>query len=303
MTITSCAETRDRTLQIRKVLIITLLLNIVVSLSKVFYGYMIHSVAITADGYHSMFDGVSNIVGLIGMHFASRPADEDHPYGHRKYETLFTIFIGVMMFITCLEIFKKVYESFALRQEVVATAQSFILMAVTMAVNIFVTTYERRMGKKHNSEFLIADAKHTASDIYATSGVIVGLVFIRLGFPAADGIVGIVVGLLVARAGIGILKEASDVLTDRTQMDVALIREIVCSIDNIDACHKIRARGTNSNIFLDLHIQVNPSLDVATAHVLAHKAAEKVKQQIKGIVDVLVHIEPSRTVHDGRNPT
>ena len=286
------SETTDRSAAIRRVLWITLFCNICVSGAKITYGYFSHSVSITADGFHSMFDGVSNIMGFVGIYFASYPPDEEHPYGHRKIETIFTIFIGVMMSLTCFEIFKQVYESIKSEPKVSVTTESFLIMIITLGVNIFVTTYEKRRGKKHNSEFLIADARHTKSDIYATTGVIVGLIFMKLGFTRADTIVGAIVGILVARAGIGILREAADVLADRKQVDTQQIKEIICGIDNVVDCHRVRTRGTNSHIFIDLHITVKPDISVSDGHMIAHIAEERIKGNIKAEVDVVVHIEP-----------
>jgi len=282
-----------RTARIRKVLIITLALNICVSVTKVAYGYMTDSVAILADGFHSMFDGVSNIVGFVGIYLASNPPDEDHPYGHRKYETVFTIFIGVMMFMTCIEIFKKVYESLTGGKEATVTVESFIIMIATLGVNIFVSTYENRKGRELGSEFLVADSMHTKSDIFASSGVITGLIFIKLGFPAADAVVGIVVALLVARTGFGVLREAAEALVDRRQIDTAMIRNIACSIDNVEECHRIRTRGSNNHIFLDLHVLVNPLLSIEIAHQIAHLVEEKIRGNVNGVVDVVVHVEPA----------
>jgi len=282
----------DRSAAIRRVLWVTLFCNICVSGAKIGYGCFSHSVSITADGFHSMFDGVSNIMGFIGIYFASNPPDEEHPYGHRKIETIFTIFIGVMMSLTCLEIFKQVYESIKSEPQVSVTTESFLIMIITLGVNIFVTTYEKRRGKKLNSEFLIADAQHTRSDIYATIGVIIGLIFMKLGFTRADTIVGAIVGILVARAGIRILRDAADVLADRKQMDTQRIKEIVCGIDNVVDCHKVRTRGTNSHIFIDLHITVKPELSVVDGHKIAHIAEERIKGNIRAEVDIVVHIEP-----------
>jgi cation diffusion facilitator family transporter len=123
---------------VRRVLIVTLILNAAVALAKVVYGYVTNSVAMTSDGFHSFFDGVSNVVGLIGIWIAAHPPDAEHPYGHKKYETLFTIIIAVMIFATCFQILKKVYSSFLQEGAVVVTEASFIIMFLTLCVNIFV---------------------------------------------------------------------------------------------------------------------------------------------------------------------
>jgi cation diffusion facilitator family transporter len=285
-------EAIDRSAEIRRVLWITLFCNICVSGAKVAYGYYSHSVSMTADGFHSMFDGVSNLMGFVGIYFASHPPDEEHPYGHRKIETIFTIFIGVMMSLTCFEIFKQVYKSMKSESQVNVTTESFLIMIITLGINIFVTTYEKKRGQTLNSEFLIADAQHTKSDIYATIGVIIGLIFMKLGFTRADTIVGAIVGILVARAGIRILMEAADVLADRKQLDTQQIKKIISGIDNVIDCHRVRTRGTSSHIFVDLHVTVKPELSVADGHKIAHIAEDMIKSNIKAEVDVVVHIEP-----------
>jgi len=283
----------DRTSEIRKVLLITLLLNILVSAAKIFYGYITGSISIFSDGFHSLFDGVSNIVGLIGIYIASHPPDEKHPYGHKKYETVFTIFVGLLMLFTCFEVFRKVYESLTGRHETTITTASFFVMVITLIINIFVSAYEKRKGEKLSSEFLIADSRHTKSDIYVSLGVIVSLVFIKLGFPIADPIAGAVVGIFIAKAGIDIIRESTETLVDRTQMDTSIIKEIACSVDGVMECHEIRTRGTRSHVFIDLHILVDPSLSVENAHRIAEAVEKEIKSKISEVVDVVVHIEPS----------
>ncbi|MEW6118016.1 MAG: cation diffusion facilitator family transporter [Nitrospirota bacterium] len=284
----------DRTAEIRKVLLITLLLNLAVSGTKIAYGYFIRSVAVTSDGFHSLFDGVSNVAGLIGTRIASHPPDEQHPYGHRKYETVFAIFVGVLMFITCFEIFRDSYHSLQGIRRPAVTMGSFIVMLATLLVNTFVTRYEARVGKRLNSEFLIADSRHTRSDIYVTFGVIVGLIFIRLDFPLADPIAGIIVGVLIARAGMQIIKESTETLVDRTQADTALIEQVACSVQGVAECHDIRTRGTRDQVFIDLHVLVNPFLSVEDSHRIADQVEEEIKTRFPEIKDVVVHIEPSK---------
>jgi len=283
----------DRSSAIKRVLLITLALNALVSVLKILYGYFINSVAIIAEGFHSMFDGISNVAGLAGISYSSYPPDEEHPYGHRKIESILTVFVGAIMFVTCLEIFKKVYDSAIHEQHIAVTAKSFILMACTLLVNIFVAIYEKRRGRQLKSEFLLADSRHTMTDIYSTTGVIISLVLVQRGITRADTVVGAIVGLLVAKAGFEVFKEAAAILVDRKQLDTAIINGIVCSINGVIGCHRIRTRGTHSNIFLDLHVLVDPSLTVESAHRIAHVAEERIRSRIPEIIDVVVHIEPA----------
>lgn len=283
----------DRTSEIRKVLLITLLLNMLVSGAKIFYGYITSSVAMISDGFHSLFDGVSNIVGLVGIYLSSHPPDERHPYGHRKYETVFTIFVGLLMFITCIEIFKRVYDSLSGKYQAEVTALSFAVMLSTMAVNIFVAAYEKRMGEKLSSEYLTADARHTKSDIYVSIGVIAGLIFVKLGIKIADPIIGTLVGIFVAKAGIDIIRESTEMLIDKRQIDVSIIKEIACNVDGVIECHDIRTRGTKGYVFVDFHIVVDPLISVENAHKIAHIVEDKIRLRFPEIADVVVHVEPS----------
>jgi cation diffusion facilitator family transporter len=288
----------NRLSEVRKVLVLTLLLNILVSGAKIVYGYVTYSVAISSDGFHSLFDGVSNVVGLAGVYLAANPPDERHPYGHRKYETVFTIFIGVLMLITCFEIFKGVYESFSGRHAPVIGASSFILMISTTAVNIFVTTYETRKGRSLKSEYLIADARHTQSDIYVSIGVIISLVLSELGIGYADAVAGAVVGVFVAKAGIDIIRESAETLIDKSQVDVSEILRAAECVPGVVECHNVRTRGTKDSIFVDMHCLVHPELSVEKAHDIAHDVERKIRQIYAGIVDVVVHVEPANKKKD-----
>lgn len=285
-------------IEVRKVLIITLVLNSCVAAAKVLYGYLTSSVAMVSDGFHSFFDGVSNIVGIIGTRIASHPPDANHPYGHRKYETLFTIIVAVMIFLTCFEILKRVYIYFIEGYKTTVTSTSFVVMLITIGVNIFVTVYESKKGKNLGSSFLIADAKHTKSDIFASIAVIISLFFAKMGYYLADPIVGIVITFFIARIGYKILKEASDILVDTVSLDTAVVKCVVSGIDGVKGCHDIRTRGSAANCtYLDLHVLVRSDLPTENAHDIADEIEKKIKKEFPSVVDIVVHIEPDSIKH------
>ena len=282
----------NNVLQIRKVLLYTFALNAAVAIAKVIYGYITNSIAMTSDGFHSLFDGVSNIVGLVGIWIAYHPPDENHPYGHKKYETLFTIIISVMIFVTCFQILKQVYHSIVEYHKTEVTGVSFVVMFVTMAVNIFVTIYERKKGIELKSEFLIADAMHTKSDILASIGVIVSLIITKSGYRIADTIAGLVIAFLIARIGYEIIKKASDVLVDTICIDTTALEGVIKSVEGVKGCHDIRTRGTEHSINLDVHILVDPRMSIEKAHEVADSVEERVKSSFPAVTDIVVHIEP-----------
>lgn len=288
---------KDTSVQVRKVLLYTLFFNYFVAAAKIFYGYMTNSVAIMSDGFHSFFDGISNIVGLIGTWIASHPPDKEHPYGHRKYETLFTIIISFMIFLTCFQILKKIYFFFIEGYKPAVTPISFTIMLTTMGVNIFVMLYESKKGKELGSSFLIADAMHTKSDVFASLAVLISLLLTKKGYIFADPLVGIIITFFIARIGYHILKNASDILVDTVCIDTSAIRYIVNRVDGVKDCHDIRTRGSMNSVYLDLHVIVDSNLSTQKAHEIADNIEKEVKQEFPAIVDIIVHIEPDTFLH------
>ena len=297
---------RDYSSRVRKVLVYTLILNSLVAFAKVFYGYITNSIAMTSDGFHSLFDGVSNVIGLIGIWIAANPPDRDHPYGHRKYETLFTIIIAAMLFMTCFQILKKVYASLFENNMSVVTETSFAIMIFTMAVNIFVMAYESKKGKQLGSDFLVSDAKHTRSDIFVSLSVIGSLIFTKLGYYFVDTITGIIIVVLIGRIGYQIVKRASDVLVDTMCLDAAAIENIVNHIAGVKGCHHIRTRGAEHSVYVDLHVLVDRDMSIEKAHGVADRIEEEIKKEFPSVVDVVVHIEPDipgdrESIQDAKN--
>lgn len=284
----------ERARAVRNVLIYTLIANSSVALVKIFFGHFTHSLSILSDGFHSLFDGVSNVVGLIGVRISQHPPDKRHPYGHRKYETLFTLLIAAMIFVTCYQILKGAYESLFNTPKTTVTASSFIVTLMTLATNIIVMLYETKKGKELNSEFLLADAKHTKSDIFVSFSVIAGLILFIGGYTKADAIVGFVIALLIAKMGYEIIREASTVLVDTVCIDTTLIEKALADVEGVRGCHDIRTRGTVKSIFLDLHVCVRPDITLEEAHDIADRVEAMIKERFPDVVDIVVHVEPDK---------
>ena len=272
-----------------------LALNWGVALAKIIYGVMTRSLAMSADGFHSLSDGSSNIIGLIGIAVASRPRDTGHPYGHGKYETLASMAIAVALFLIAFKLLTASIHKLVHQELInpVANLGSFVVMGITLAVNIGVMRYELRKGKELNSDFLVADALHTGSDIFASSIVIVSLVSMKLGLPIIDVIAGMIISLLIAYIGVGILKHSSRVLCDYAAIDVQQICEALSDMREVVGCHRIRTRGRQDDIHVDLHITVDKDMTVAKAHDLSTAIEKRIREKFPGTTDVIVHIEPA----------
>jgi len=284
----------DKFKEIRRILIIILFFNWLVAFSKLIYGLVTKSAAMTADGVHSFADGASNIIGLVGIWAASKPVDEDHPYGHKKYETIATLGISVMLFLASFDIIK---DSFLrLFHPVVTDVNifSFGLMITGLLINAVVMKYEYKKGRELLSDVLVCDSIHTKNDMFVSSAVIVTLISTKLGFPIIDTLVAFIIGVLIAKAGFDILKKSSDVLCDGEAVEKAKIAKVVSGVFGVKAIHKIRTRGREDDVHVDLHVAVNTSMHVDAAHELSHRISDTLKEKIPGITDVIVHIEPSK---------
>jgi len=280
---------------IKRILLIILVLNWGVALAKIFYGYVTNFTSMMADGFHSLADGASNIIGLIGITLARRPPDKDHPYGHKKYETLFALAIAGMLFFVCFNLFTEGIKRLHSHGAPQIDAISMIVMLITMSVNIFVMTYEYRAGKRLNSDILVSDSLHTKADIFTSASVIIAMIVIRLGYPILDPIVTIMIAFFIAYAGFSIARDSSKVLCDEIVIsDDNKIADVVMSVKGVRACHKIRTRGRVDDIHVDLHVQVSPDMHVDKAHDISYRIEGAIKSCISGVTDVVVHIEPKK---------
>lgn len=284
----------SRLKKVRRVLLYTLILNLFVAVAKIIYGYEMDSISMRSDGFHSFFDGTSNVIGLVGIWIASQPPDKEHPYGHRKFETLSTIAIAAMIFATGSEILREAYLRLSIPHDIEVSAMSFIVMAVTLAVNIGVMMYETRKGRELKSDFLTADAMHTQSDIYISLSVVISLIAAKAGYPIVDVIAAFVITLFIAKMGFSILKSATNVLADAACIDPEDIEKVVMNIHGVKDCHGIRTRGNRDFVNVDLHVLVDPDEKIQDAHTIAHNVEDAIKKGFRSVVDVVIHVEPYR---------
>lgn len=279
--------------KVSQVLWTVLFLNFGVAFLKIIVGKSINSTSLVADGFHSISDGTSNIVGLIGIGFASKPVDKEHPYGHNKFEVISGLFIGAMLLFLGIKIVSDVFDS--LKNPVVLniTSESLIALVITLFINIFVCSYEYKVGKKLNSYILISDSLHTKSDIFVSLGVLGTLVGLKLGFPPIiDSIASLVVSLFIFHSSYEILKPTIDVLVDSEAVDSSEITKVLDTFSEIKCYHDIRSRGSENNIHVDMHVMIDPETTVDKAHELSHDIEDKIREITNENAQVIVHIEP-----------
>lgn len=285
-------DSKERFLKIRHLLFYILLLNWGVAAAKLIYGGLIRSASMTADGFHSFSDGSSNIIGLFGIWLASRPIDESHPYGHKKFETLTSIGISVLLFLVGFNVVREGVLRFYYPVVPKVNINSFLVMGITLAINLLVMIYETRMGKILKSDILISDALHTRADILTSSSVIFSLIGIKLGYPLLDPVASLIISVFIGYAALNILRESSRVLSDGVAIQIDEIEKVVLSIKGVKKCHRIRSRGRPDDIHIDLHVLVDPEMHVHRAHHLSYAIENKIKRDFRGVTDVVVHMEP-----------
>ncbi|MEW6777487.1 MAG: cation diffusion facilitator family transporter, partial [Bdellovibrionota bacterium] len=282
--------------EVRRVLYATLGLNILVAAAKIAYGYWADILSIRADGFHSVTDSLNNVIALVGVWMAGHPPDEEHPYGHAKFEIFAGGLIGLSLLFVAYDVSHEAFLRFrgtaAHLPEI--TGGAFAVLLGTLAVNLAVASYEERVGKRLNSPILLADATHTKSDCVVTSGVLLAVLLVRLGYPAADLIAAIGVSLFIAWAGIQVVRNNLKYLADTALVSPSQIYPLVLAVPGVASAHKLRTRGTPGAVYMDLHIQIAPHLNVVQAHQVTHSVINTIKKNVSGISDVTVHTEPAR---------
>ena len=279
--------------KVRNVLLVVLFLNVSVSFSKIAYGMLTQTLSMQADGYHSLFDGVSNIIGLIGVMIASRPPDTTHPYGYHKYETMASLGIALLLVVAGFEILSGCVERYIAGTHPEVTSLSFAVMFVTMGINLFVTSYEKNQGMLLKSEILLADSVHTKTDIYISLSVIAGLAAIRIGYPVFELLVSLIISIMIVGAGFSIFRESVCTLCDVSRIDEESIRSAVSPIDGVFDCHRVRTHGARGHIHVDLHVSVSSDMHTSQSHEIADAVEELLKSRFEDVADVMVHIEPA----------
>lgn len=280
---------------IRRVLWITMGLNLIATGAKLTVGYWTGSLSLIADGFDSVFDSASNVIGLVGIYLAARPADKEHPYGHRKVETMASLIVAGLLFLTTWELIKsaveRLHDPSLIQAEV--NVWSFGALLVSIAVHMLVVWYEMREGRYLHSDFLMADAQHTRADIFVSLSVIGGLAAVRLGCPLADPALALIIALVIAKIGIDIIRESSPTLMDEVAMPPDQLEQVAISVPGVFSCHRVRSRGHEGAVYADLHLQVNPAMSTEQAHTIAHEVQHRLREHFPDIQDVTIHIEPS----------
>ena len=278
----------------RRVFLGLLAINASVVGAKLLVATASGSLAILGSALDSAVDALNNVLALIVVRVAAREPDEDHPYGHGKFETLGALGIVGFLSITCFELVRsavnRLVEGAGASRMTVTDAHLAALVA-TLGVNVVTTWYEHRRGVELGSELLVADAAHTRADVLLTAGVLVGVLFARQGWWWIDPAVAIVVTLVIAFVAYGILVRTVPVLVDERAVPTRDIQATAQAVPGVKSAYGIRSRGPSDQRYAEVTIAVDRRADVAAAHSIADAVEQRLKSDLR-LHEVTVHIEP-----------
>lgn len=285
-----------RARSIERVLVVTFGLNVAAAAVKLAAAWWTGSLALGAGGIDSLFDGAANVFGLVAIRLAARPPDSNHPYGHRKFETLVAVVIAMLLFVTCGRLAWTAVEAIpavlAGTAGAVVTPLAILSPIAAFAFNWVAATYEGRMGRRLGSELLVSDAGHTRADAGVSLALVGGLAAVHAGYPLVDPLLSLAIAGVIARTGVEIARSTSEVLSDAAVFEPAVVAAMAAGVPGVAGTHKIRSRGPSDAASIDLHVQVDPALSIGEAHAIGHAVAAELRRGLAGVVDVVVHVEP-----------
>ncbi len=280
----------------KRVSIISLVINLFLSVIKITVGFLYNSKALIADGFHSVSDMASTFVVMLSMKYSKVPPDENHPYGHGKAEAVGTIILSVTLIITGFIIAKDSISS--IFSGAIAMPGNITLIAALISIGAKEALYQYtvKIGEKINSKGLIADAHHHRSDAFSSVAALIGIGGARLGYKFFDPLAGLVVAILILKVGIEILIDASHELMDGmpNQEKIDNISQHASEIKGVLTVSDVKVRSYGPRTVVDLTLVVKDTLSVIEGHAIASKVKEKIIEKHENVEEVMVHVDPEK---------
>jgi len=280
--------------EVRQVLVVTLALNVIVAVCKIIIGIWSGVLSVSADGVHSLVDASSNVIALLAHRIATRPPDEDHPYGHRRFETVAALGIGAFLLLTAFELISVALDR--LHQgggAPVIAPVTFAVMIATLGVNLFVTTYELRAALRLGSLLLTADAAHTRSDVFVTVSVLISMVCVVLfRWAWADIVTTVVIVGFILHAAWEVLSSTGRVLVDTAPYPPDQLSAWVEALPSVEHVIRARSRGSVDAAQVDIDVQVAPEMTAAQTQAISEAIRDELESKIYGLSEVEVHFVP-----------
>jgi len=280
--------------KIKRVTYIGMLLNSSLSIVKIIIGYLAGSLALIADGIHSFSDLATDLAVLLGVRIGSKQADSSHPYGHGRAETFAGGFVALILIIVGgLMIY---YATISITKDEVTKPNITILIAAVLSVVSKEWLYRitRKIAVEFHSPSVYANAWHHRSDAFSSVAVAIGFIALEFRFTHGDQVAAITVGLMIIWVGLKVIGDTFRELTESAtdSETIELIKSILNSNSDIHHWHKLRSRSVGREVFLDVHILVDPELNVSAAHEISENLEKSMEKQVSRPINITVHIEP-----------
>lgn len=270
--------------------------NVFLLTLKVVVAVWTGSIALWASAADSLLDLTASMFAFVGVSVGSRPPDDSHAYGHHKFESLSSVVQLGMLFITVGIIAAEAWGRLFGEPSVTTPLAGVVVIAISLIIDLWISRLlSRTADETGGSHALEADALHFRTDVYANIAVIVGLLAVRFGFPLGDPLAAFAVAALVAVTAIGLLRETADVLTDRAP-DPDTVRRLnrtIAEMPEVYGHHTLRARMAGRRIFLDVCVELDPSLTFEQSHNLSHALQERLRDTVPAVADAVIHVEPA----------
>ena len=277
-----------------KVSIVTIIANIILSSFKILAGIIGQSSAMLADGVHTLSDVLTTFIVLVGLRVSSKEADDEHPYGHEKYESVFAKILSILLLLTGVYIGYEAIKILISGDFREPGKIALIAALISIIVNEIMYWYTIKAAKKIKSISLEADAWHHRSDAFSSIGTFVGILGARLGMPALDPIAGIIVSFFVIKVGVDLYLKSVKELVDESADDkiIKMIIEKTNSVDGVRGIKDLNTRIFGNKIYVDIEILVDAFITVEEGHDISKKVHDKLEDEINDIKHCMVHIEP-----------
>ncbi|MBD3170211.1 MAG: cation diffusion facilitator family transporter [candidate division Zixibacteria bacterium] len=270
--------------------------NLGLMILKIWVGYFSRSQALIADGFHSLSDLAGDVIVIIGIKWGRKEADEDHPYGHRRIETFAGFMIGVLLIGIGIWIIVESVTAVYNNERSQASLATIFAAAVSIVIKEALYWYTVSVGKRIKSPAVIGNAWHHRTDALSSVAVLIGVaaVYFNPEWYLADSAAAIIVALLIIKVGYSISKSAFLEVVDTAPSPelIAKIEELAGEIDGADSVHDIKARSLGEEIYVEIHVVVNPELTVRQGHDIAKAVERKLIAEIAQVCKVVTHIDP-----------
>lgn len=280
--------------QIKSITYLGMVVNIILAVIKIAIGFFAASLALVADGVHSLSDLATDVAVLLGLRLGSKAPDQSHPYGHGRAETFSAALIAlILILVGGVMVY---YATMAIARDEITTPKIGVLIAaiVSIAAKEWLYKATKKIAIQSHSTALYANAWHHRSDALSSVAVAIGFILLEFGFGHGDQVAAIAVGLMIIWVGIRVIGDCLRELTESAvdSDTVEHIKNIINDNSSIRQWHKLRTRKVGREVFLDFHILVDPDLSIADAHQISEDLEETLDEQINRPVNITVHIEP-----------